>query len=316
MSERKGKRGQTALVSDASRSTGQGDRRRPKEGTSLFDQIQEDPAADQQSDGQPSLCILAASLREVKGGLIRLSFVRPLLVDRRLRTYERALAHPPSSHAGLVLRTHSLILCMLSPRPPCRMPLKGCLSYVREGVFCCRRGRGNLIQILDSSSSAQDLPCPSSTDRPLSPYPTTMAPTSIYRRPGAQHFQLVHRSQRDPLINDPEASGRVLKQVEVGQVNKVRLQSWSLEGCLRLISEAEADLSLCVACRALSLCLGRGDRARIGPPPRMSTTPTLVRPTAARPPSGVSCSTTLSTTTCSISVRSAFRQDQATSRVS
>ncbi|TXT04366.1 hypothetical protein VHUM_04133 [Vanrija humicola] len=43
-----------------------------------------------------------------------------------------------------------------------------------------------------------------------------MAPTkkSIYRQPGAQHFQLVHRSVRDPLINDPEASQQVFKPVE------------------------------------------------------------------------------------------------------
>lgn len=41
-----------------------------------------------------------------------------------------------------------------------------------------------------------------------------MPKKSIYRQPGAQHFQLVHRSQRDPLINDPEASQRLLKPVE------------------------------------------------------------------------------------------------------
>ncbi|WWC65848.1 uncharacterized protein I303_108470 [Kwoniella dejecticola CBS 10117] len=34
---------------------------------------------------------------------------------------------------------------------------------------------------------------------------------SIFRQPNAQHFQLVHRSQQDPLINDPEASQRVFK---------------------------------------------------------------------------------------------------------
>lgn len=37
---------------------------------------------------------------------------------------------------------------------------------------------------------------------------------SIFRGPEAQHFQLVHRSQRDPLINDPDAGQRVLKPVE------------------------------------------------------------------------------------------------------
>ncbi|KAK7465279.1 Protein ltv1 [Stygiomarasmius scandens] len=40
-----------------------------------------------------------------------------------------------------------------------------------------------------------------------------MPPKSIFRQPGAKHFQLVHRSQRDPLIHDPEASKHVLKPV-------------------------------------------------------------------------------------------------------
>ncbi|KAH9044622.1 LTV-domain-containing protein [Lactarius pseudohatsudake] len=40
-----------------------------------------------------------------------------------------------------------------------------------------------------------------------------MSSKSIFRQPGAQHFQLVHRSQRDPLINDPDASQHVLKPV-------------------------------------------------------------------------------------------------------
>ncbi|KAL9934033.1 hypothetical protein V8E36_007115 [Tilletia maclaganii] len=39
-----------------------------------------------------------------------------------------------------------------------------------------------------------------------------MAP-SIWRSKDAQHFQVVHRSQRDPLLNDPDASQHVLKQV-------------------------------------------------------------------------------------------------------
>jgi len=48
---------------------------------------------------------------------------------------------------------------------------------------------------------------------------------SIFRGPDAQHFQLVHRSLRDPLINDPEASDRVLKPVERGNDRgKVRRQ--------------------------------------------------------------------------------------------
>lgn len=41
-----------------------------------------------------------------------------------------------------------------------------------------------------------------------------MAPKSksIWRDPSAQHFQVVHRSQRDPLINDQDAGSHVLKQ--------------------------------------------------------------------------------------------------------
>ncbi|KAH0837959.1 Low temperature viability protein-domain-containing protein [Lanmaoa asiatica] len=38
-----------------------------------------------------------------------------------------------------------------------------------------------------------------------------MPQKSIFRQPGAKHFQLVHRSQRDPLIHDPDASQHVLK---------------------------------------------------------------------------------------------------------
>ncbi|TFY83434.1 hypothetical protein EWM64_g587 [Hericium alpestre] len=38
-----------------------------------------------------------------------------------------------------------------------------------------------------------------------------MPKKSIFRQPGTQHFQLVHRSQRDPLIHDPDASQHVLK---------------------------------------------------------------------------------------------------------
>ncbi|KAI0081128.1 LTV-domain-containing protein [Panus rudis PR-1116 ss-1] len=47
-----------------------------------------------------------------------------------------------------------------------------------------------------------------------------MPPKSIFRQPGAKHFQLVHRSQRDPLIHDPEASKHVLKEVERGNAKK------------------------------------------------------------------------------------------------
>jgi protein LTV1 len=48
---------------------------------------------------------------------------------------------------------------------------------------------------------------------------------SIFRRDGAQHFQLVHRSQRDPLINDSEAGQRVLKPVGRPNDRKVSLNT-------------------------------------------------------------------------------------------
>ncbi|KAG5645342.1 hypothetical protein DXG03_006404 [Asterophora parasitica] len=47
-----------------------------------------------------------------------------------------------------------------------------------------------------------------------------MPPKSIFRQPGAKHFQLVHRSQRDPLIHDPDASKHVLKPIERENVKK------------------------------------------------------------------------------------------------
>ncbi|KAI1794003.1 LTV-domain-containing protein [Ganoderma leucocontextum] len=47
-----------------------------------------------------------------------------------------------------------------------------------------------------------------------------MPPKSVFRQPGAQHFQVVHRSQRDPLIHDPEASRHVLKPVQRGNLTK------------------------------------------------------------------------------------------------
>ena len=51
-----------------------------------------------------------------------------------------------------------------------------------------------------------------------------MAPKkSAFRGPEAQHFQLVHRSQRDPLINDPDANQRVLKPIGRANDRKTRV---------------------------------------------------------------------------------------------
>ena len=57
-----------------------------------------------------------------------------------------------------------------------------------------------------------------------------MAP-SLWRKPGTKTFQLVHRSQRDPLINDPEASDRVLKEISKPQV-KITLSLCLSLSCL------------------------------------------------------------------------------------
>jgi hypothetical protein len=48
-----------------------------------------------------------------------------------------------------------------------------------------------------------------------------MPPKPLFRQPGAKHFQLVHRSQRDPLINDSDASRHVLKPFTRENTKKV-----------------------------------------------------------------------------------------------
>ncbi|KAF8584673.1 LTV-domain-containing protein [Ramaria rubella] len=59
-----------------------------------------------------------------------------------------------------------------------------------------------------------------------------MPSKSIYRRPDAQHFQLVHRSQRDPLIHDPEASQHVLRSFQRDNVAKKGKSRADLESLL------------------------------------------------------------------------------------
>ena len=49
-----------------------------------------------------------------------------------------------------------------------------------------------------------------------------MPQKSIYRQPGARTYQVVHRSQRDPLIHDPDAPQHVLKEFERENIRKVR----------------------------------------------------------------------------------------------
>lgn len=47
------------------------------------------------------------------------------------------------------------------------------------------------------------------TDQPINNMPRK----DPFKQPGAVKFQLVHRSQRDPLIHDPEASQNILKPI-------------------------------------------------------------------------------------------------------
>lgn len=49
-----------------------------------------------------------------------------------------------------------------------------------------------------------------------------MPPKSIWRQPNAVHFQLVHRSHRDALYNDPDAGQHVLKPITRGGKGKTR----------------------------------------------------------------------------------------------
>ena len=73
----------------------------------------------------------------------------------------------------------------------------------------------------------------------------TMPPSkSIFRGPEAQHFQLVHRSQRDPLINDPDASQRVLKPVDRANDRKLKLHPVCPHRSLAVIPDAMQGVTL------------------------------------------------------------------------
>ncbi|CAE7225111.1 unnamed protein product [Rhizoctonia solani] len=69
-----------------------------------------------------------------------------------------------------------------------------------------------------------------------------MAPKSIWRQPGAQHFQLVHRSQRDPLIHDPEASAHVLKGFQRENLVRKGKTRADLEQALPFVKSERANV--------------------------------------------------------------------------
>ncbi|KAI7868456.1 hypothetical protein BDF14DRAFT_553220 [Spinellus fusiger] len=51
-----------------------------------------------------------------------------------------------------------------------------------------------------------------------------MVKKTFIDRKTAKHFHVVHRSQRDPLINDTDASELVLQEVVPGNIKKVSLK--------------------------------------------------------------------------------------------
>jgi len=66
---------------------------------------------------------------------------------------------------------------------------------------------------------------------------------SIFRQPGAKHFQLVHRSQRDPLTHDTDASQQVLRSFERENTRKVRLQNSEIDKANQIAQgKSRADL--------------------------------------------------------------------------
>lgn len=115
-----------------------------------------------------------------------------------------------------------------SQRPQRRCDDFGC-DYVTlggiTGAHCAARWApdpgGSESHLAQKSEKVSSLP-PLISSPSFQPTSTKMPPKSIFRQPGTQHFQLVHRSQRDPLIHDPEASQHVLRAFERGNVAKVR----------------------------------------------------------------------------------------------
>ncbi|MBW0494434.1 hypothetical protein O181_034149 [Austropuccinia psidii MF-1] len=67
-----------------------------------------------------------------------------------------------------------------------------------------------------------------------------MAQKSIFRGPNVKHFAVLHRSQRDPLINDPEAGDRVLHEIQ----RQNDLKSKKSGPKAQTLDQLEADLGL------------------------------------------------------------------------
>jgi len=99
--------------------------------------------------------------------------------------------------------------------------LRCCRDDARPAVRDVDVHAAVLITCWESAGPAKVSPHLITLPLPRSSVCTDMPSKSIFRQPGAQHFQLVHRSQRDPLINDPDASQHVLKPVVRENAKKV-----------------------------------------------------------------------------------------------
>ncbi|PWN46935.1 LTV-domain-containing protein [Violaceomyces palustris] len=67
---------------------------------------------------------------------------------------------------------------------------------------------------------------------------------SIWRQPEAQHFQVVHRSQRDPLIHDPQAGQHVLKSFNNLNQSKSTTSSSSKAKTLSQLEQQDSSIHL------------------------------------------------------------------------
>lgn len=85
---------------------------------------------------------------------------------------------------------------------------------------------------------------------------------SLFRAPDAQHFQLVHRSQRDPLAHDADASQRVFKPVE--RINNQRRRPPGAGGDVVTLHELEREVMGKGKGRAAALRANEGEAAEYG----------------------------------------------------
>ena len=82
-----------------------------------------------------------------------------------------------------------------------------------------------------------------------------MPPKSIFRQPGAQHFQVVHRSQRDPLIHDPEASRCQVTALVRNEEKARALRSFQVKALVGSLDDVETIRSLAAQADVVFECV-------------------------------------------------------------